>query len=173
MRTIVVGTERSAEGVLKAAYAGRMPAAEKKRALTALLRANPRVDFDALERGTMVRIPDLPGRERSRRGMLDDFAESTVEATRAFAATRVEELVATAGREENAASKERAVLLRALGAREVVAAMRADEQLADEIKAVRENVEEEESRSEARLAALNRVGAEWTERLDLLKKILP
>jgi hypothetical protein len=175
MPKLVIGSEKSVADVVKRAYPGKMSAAAAKRVAAAVEKANPETDLERLSRGTILTVPDVPDAPRrpSKEVLFEDSAASAAEGLRNVLTSGVDELIAIASREESAATKERAQIMRAFDSDEIRSAMDDDERLADDLKAVYASLEEQEAGAEQRLAAINRLGAQWAGQLDVLKKMLP
>lgn len=177
MPVVVVGAEKNLADVLKRVFTGRMSAAERKRIGTALEGANPGVDFATLSRGMVLSIPDLFGvRSRAREEddlSLDDLSKSAMEEVQRGVEAAIKEFVASAAREETEASQERRSLAKTIESEVFQGEVSTDQALAADFEEVRRAIDEEEARSEQRLAALHRAAAEWSNQLDILKAVLP
>lgn len=173
MPVIVVGNEKNFAALRSRLFTGRVSNTTVHEVTTAIEAANPHVDLAALEPGTVLTVPDLP--KVSVRGDLsfDEMTRQALAAVLETAATTLEQLESTARTREVEDTAERKRLAKALTAKELPAAGRADKAVAAALKAAEDGIAVENAAAKDRLAALDKVQAEWGGELEVLKKLLP
>jgi len=173
MAVIVVGTEKNFAALRPRLFSGRVSTAAVKETTEALAAANPGVDLQALQPGTILTVPDLP--HVSVRGdvSLDDPTKQMLEGLANAGASALDELVATARATERDAAAERKQLVAALSAKELDASVRSDNALAADLKATQSAVADAEQQANARATALDEARADWSKELKALQGLLP
>jgi hypothetical protein len=172
MAVIIVGTEKKFAALRSRLIEGR-PSRDAVRELTAAVAAaNPGVDLDKLELGTILTIPDVPN-VTVRSGLtFDDATKNLLEGLAEAAQSVLAELAEAAQARERAAAAERKQLRASLDAREVVALAQQDASFKADLAAVQQAVETEDAQAKARAAALKQAQAEWGAELDAVKRLL-
>jgi hypothetical protein len=169
MPVIVVGAEKNFAALRRRLFAGRVSRAAAQRVAEAIRLANPHVDLDRLQPGTVLTIPDLPEISAGADLSPADTTAAPVEELREAISPLLEQLAAMAERREREDAAERKRLARSLEAPEVQEAAARDDALARDLEEVRRAVAEEEDRAKARRAAVKQASAEWAAELEALK----
>jgi hypothetical protein len=144
-----------------------------KETTEALAAANPGVDLEKLQPGTILTVPDSPHVSVKGDVSLDDTTKELFEGLANAGASTLKDLVATAQKTEREAAAERKKLAATLASKDVDAATRKDKTLAADVKAAQDAVDEEEKQAKQRAAALDEAGADWDKELKALKSLLP
>jgi hypothetical protein len=173
MAVIVVGTEKNFAALRPRIFSGRVSTAAVKETTEALAAANPGVNFEALQPGTILTVPDLPHVSVQGDVSLDDTTKQLLEGLANAGGSALEELLATARKTESAAAAERKQLVAALSSKDLDAAARRDTALAPGVKAAQDAVEDEEKRAKERIAALDAARTDWNAELKSVKGLLP
>ena len=173
MAVIVVGTEKNFAALRPRIFSGRVSTAAVKETTEALAAANPGVNLEALQPGTILTVPDLP--HVSVRGdvSLDDTTKQLLEGLANAGGSALDDLMATARKTESAAAAERKQLGATLASKDLDDAARRDPALAPGVKAAQDALNEEEQRAKARVAALDAARTDWNAELKALKGLLP
>lgn len=172
MAVIVVGTEKNFAALRPRLFSGRVSNAAAKETTEALAAANPGVDLEALEPGTILTVPDVPHVSVKGDVSLDDTTKQMLEGLANAGASALEELVATARKTESAAAAERKQLAATLSSSELDAAVRKDKTLGPELKAAQDAVDADEKLAKDRAAALDAARTDWTAELKTLQGLL-
>src|SRR2546426_12797247 len=104
MAVIVVGTEKNFAALRPRLFSGKVSAAAVKETTEALAAANPDVDLQALQPGTILTVPDLPHVSVKGDVSLDDTTKQMLEGLANAGASALDELVATARKTERDAA---------------------------------------------------------------------
>jgi hypothetical protein len=172
MPTIVVGNERKFSELRPVLFQGRVPAATATEVADAIKEANPTVDLDRLQPGTVLTIPEnLPGVVVDPSPVIKVTTGSTDPPVRALPAHGRLELDALADASkavEVAARNDRKRLGKAFDSGALDAAMKRDKQLAAAVAAAKDAVAEEDAAAKERAAELKKAQAEWQAGLDAL-----
>jgi hypothetical protein len=173
MPVIVVGTEKNLAALKPRLFEGSVSAKATKEVHEAIAEANPHANLDALEPGTILTVPDLP--KVAIRGdlSLDEPSKEAVASLAAQSRTALADIVAagkTVAKEAAAANRK---TVKALNAKEAVAALRKEKPLGLDLKALEAAVAEEDEASKARAAALTKAQTEWAAELKALEQFLP
>jgi len=176
MAVIVVGTEKNFAALRPRLFSGRVPNAAVKETTEALAAANPGVDLEALQPGTILTVPDLP--HVSVKGdvsdvSLDDTTKQLLEGLANAGGSALDDLLAAARRTERDDAAERKQLAATLASKDLDAAARKDKALAPELKAAQDAVDEAEKQAKDRTAALDAARSDWSAELKALKSLLP
>src|SRR3954447_26021866 len=147
MPVLIVGTEKNFAALRPRLFSGRVPAAAAREIAEAVRKANPGVDVDALEPGTVLTIPDLPHVEVDGDLSLDDTVRERIAELSATAADTLEQIVGTARRLEDEGADERSHLAESLDREEIAVAAREEPALSTEVDAIRGAIDEEGSAS--------------------------
>jgi hypothetical protein len=173
MAVIVVGTEKNFAALRPRLFSGRVSTAAVKETNEALAAANPHVDLEALQPGTILTVPDLPHVKVEGDVSLDDTTKQLLEGLANAGASALDDLMATARKAERAAAAERKQLATTLAGKDVDAAVRKDKTLGADVKAAQDAVDEEEKQAKERAAALDDARTDWDKELKALKGLLP
>jgi hypothetical protein len=173
MAVIVVGTEKNFAALRPRLFSGRVSNAALKETTEALAAANPDVDLEKLQPGTILTVPDLPHVKVEGDVSLDDTTKQLLEGLANAGASALEDLMATARKTESAAAAERKQLASALAGKDLEAAVRKDKTLGPDLKAAQDAVDEEENQAKERAAALDEARSDWNKELKALKVLLP
>jgi hypothetical protein len=173
MPVIIVGTEKNFAALRPRLFRGRVSTAAVKETTEALAAANPHVDLEALQPGTILTVPDLPHVKVEGDVSLDDTTKQLLEGLANAGASALEDLMATARKTESAAAAERKQLSAALARPELDAAAKRDKALGEDLKAIKQAVDEEEKQAKERAAALDEARSDWNKELKALKGLLP
>ena len=172
MPTIVVGNERNFSQLRPVLFQGRVPAATATEVEKTVKEANPHVDFDRLQPGTVITIPEgLPGVAIEPQPAVVVSPGSTDPPVRAVPAHGKLELDALADASkaaEVAGRNDRKRLAKAFVSPTLEAAMKRDKQLAAAVAAARDAVAEEDAAVKERAAELKKAQTEWQAGLDAL-----
>lgn len=168
MPMVVVGREKNFSQLQARLFAGRVSGKVAKEVAAAVAAANPDVDLDHLDPGTVLRVPDLPSVSLPGEVALDDSAAETIEAVSGAATEALGALVNGAAVREKTAAAQRKRLAAALGSDEVTRAAEQDEKLAADVASARTMLEEEDGTAEQRMARLEQAQAEWSAGLEAL-----
>ena len=129
MAVIVVGTEKNFAALRPRIFSGRVSNVALKETTEALVAANPGVDLEKLQPGTILTVPDSPHVSVKGDVSLDDTTKQLLEGLANTGASTLKELVATAQKTERDAAAERKQLAAALSSKDVDAAVRKDQAL--------------------------------------------
>lgn len=171
MPVLVVGTEKNFTALRERLFAGRVSPAAARDVKEAVAEANPDVDLDDLQPGTVLTIPEAPRLSLRGELSLDETPKQALAAVASAGARALEELAAAAQAAERERSAERKRLGSALGSAEVDGAIRQDPDLKADVDATRAALEEEEARAKERTAALKQAQAEWTKEMASLREL--
>jgi hypothetical protein len=172
MPVIVVGAEKTFSALRPRIFTAKLSTAAAREVAEAVRVANPTVDLDKLEPGTVLTVPDVPGVRTRGELSLDETVTSGIEALANAGAAALEELAAIAKSRASESAAERKQLGASLDSKELEAAVRKDKTLAPDVAAVRQALAEEEAGAKDRAAALKKAQDEWTAELDALKQML-
>jgi hypothetical protein len=172
MAVLVVGSEKNFAAVRARVATGTVSSAAAKRIAEAFRQANPGVDLDKLQPGTVLAVPDLP--ELKARGdlALDDGVERAADAVLAQANQILDGLVETASTLRKEAAAERRQVAKAMDGREVREAAEQIPGLGEDIEAARRALEEDEATDKERAAALKKAQARWAPELTAFRELL-
>jgi hypothetical protein len=172
MPTIVVGNEKNFSALRPVLFQGRVPAATATEVADRIKEANPTVDLDRLQPGTVLTIPEgLPGVVVEPQPGVVVTTGSTDPPIRAVPAHGKLELDALADASKAAAAaarNDRKGLAKAFASGALDAAMKRDKQLAAAIAGAKDAVAEEDAAAKERAAELKKAQAEWQAGLDAL-----
>ena len=172
MPVLVVGTEKNFTALRPRLFTGKVSTAVAREIKEAVAQANPDVDLDDLQPGTVLTVPDAPRLSVRGELSLDETPKRALEAVGVAGAQALEELAAAAQAAERERAAERKRLAAALDSGELDAAMRKEAGLKADVEATRTALAEEEARAKDRAAALKRAHSEWTEEMTALRELL-
>jgi hypothetical protein len=172
MPVLVVGTEKNFAALRPRLFTGRVSTRDARGVAAAIRAANPDINLDRLEPGTVLTVPEGVGARVGRELSLDQSVPEALGALANEASAVLDELVAAAKAREREDASERRSLAKALRSKEVQAAMRQEPALKRDVEAVRKAVDDEEAGSKERLAGVERARKEWLAEIDELKALL-
>jgi hypothetical protein len=164
MPTIVVGTEKNFSALRPVLFEGRVSAATAAGAAEAIKEANPQVDLDKLEPGTVLTVPEgVPGVrvEPEPAVVVSTGPEGPVGALPSRGKVELDALAEAAKARDAAARAERKRLDKAFESPQLAAAMKRDKQLAADVESARNAMAEEEGKAKERAAELKKAQADW------------
>jgi hypothetical protein len=165
MPTIVVGTEKNFSELRPVLLPGRgVSAAAAAEVAEAIKEANPQVDLDRLQPGTVLTVPEgLPGVkvEPQTPVVVSTPPDGPVGALPSRGKVELDALAAAAKARDAAAKAERKRLAKAVESPKLAAAMKRDKQLASDVDSARNAMAEEEAKAKERAATLKKAQAEW------------
>ncbi len=172
MPILIVGTEKSFAALRKRLFAGKVPKNVADEVADAIREANPNVDLDDLQPGTVLSIP-----ESSRvaiRGGLVPGLETTDALEGLFNASKeaLQSLADSATARERQDRTKRRSIMKTLDEDAVVSAALKDKKLGADLAAVRETIAAEDGRAKERASTMKKAQGEWTAGLKALKKLL-
>jgi hypothetical protein len=174
MPVIVVGTEKNFAALRPRLLTGRVSTAAVSEITAAIGAANPDVNLDRLEPGTIITVPDdLPHVSVRGEVSLDETTRSAIEGVVNAGGAALEQLAAAAAASERAGAAERKSLTKSLAAKEVAAAARKDKALGADLEATRQAIADEDAQAKERAAALKQAQADWTAELAALQELAP
>ncbi len=172
MPVIIVGSEKNFAALRPRLFSGRVPSAAVQEVTDAVAAANPHADLKALKPGTILTIPDSPHVAVSGDISLDDSTKELIDALAEAGADTLDDLVTTARAAERNAAAERKQLGAALSRPELDAAGKKDKALGDDLKAVKQAVDDDEKAAKQRATALDEARDSWKAELTALKGLL-
>ena len=173
MPTIVVGTEKNFTALRPVLFAGRVSTAVAKEAKVTLREANPHADLDKLQPGTILTVPEgLPGVAAEPAPSLAVGSMDAVGALSSRGKLELDGLSVAAKARETSTKAVRKQLAKALESKAVAAAAGRDKELAADLSAARETLEQEDARAKERAAELKKAEAEWAAGLDSMAGLL-
>jgi hypothetical protein len=176
MPTIVVGTEKNFSELRPVLLRGRgVSAATAAEAAEAIREANPQVDLDRLQPGTVLTVPEgLPGVkvEPQTPVVVSTPPDGPVGALPSRGKVELDALASAAKARDTAARAEQKRLAKALESPKLAAAMKRDKQLASDVDSARNAMAEEDVKAKERAAELKKAQAEWQAGLASLQDAL-
>jgi hypothetical protein len=171
MAVIIVGNEKNFAGLRPRLFSGRVSNTVVREVTDSIAAANPHVDLQKLEPGTVLTVPESPHVSLPGDLSLDDATKQFLGGVADSGADALEELLGSARAAEREAAAERKQLLALLG-RDDVGSSRTDKESGDDLDAVRKAVEAEEAAAKQRAAALKEAQAGWSAELKALRELL-
>ena len=166
----VVGDEKNLADLAPSLLRSRTSAAARASALEAIRRANPGLDFDRIQPGTVVLVPPEVA---VRRPAAD--ADPVRQAADGLAGTVREGVKALAAASE-AAEEQRALEQKAaqglLGSRLLERLAAGNPELKANVASVRATLEADDAEARRQLGSLREAGEAWTAELDALRTLL-
>jgi hypothetical protein len=172
MAVLVVGSEKSFAAVRARVATGTVSGAAAKRIADAFRKANPGVDLDQLQPGTILVVPDLP--ELTPRGniTLDDGVMQAADLALASATEALDGLVETAARQRREAGVERRRVAKAMDAGELREIADRIPGLLEDLEVVRRGLEAGDAADKEHTGALKKAQGQWAEDLQAFRKLL-
>lgn len=171
MPIVIVGNERNFGELRGRLFAGSVSSKVVDEVAAEVKVANPDVDLEHLEPGTVLTIPELPRVNVRGEVSLDESTRTSLSEVASVAKEALEGLVSSGNEREREKAKERKNLRAALESNEVEKAARQDKKLAADVAAVRETLEKEEGRAKERAALLQKAQVEFASGLDALMEL--
>jgi len=140
----------------------------------AIAAANPHADLNALTPGTVLTIPDLPRVNVAGDISLDDATKAALAQVAEEAGNTLDQLVATSHGVDRDDASERDDLNKAINGTQINAILSRvdDKNLANDMKALKKAVTDEQQASVARAAALTETSSAWSADLKTLQGML-
>jgi hypothetical protein len=173
MPVIIVGEEKDFAALRQRLFTGSVSTRAAGRVASALAAANPGVDLDALQPGTVLQVPD----HLTEVALPADFALDglSVQALDDVVAAMDESLVwmiETGHAAEEVAAKDRDRLREALASDEVLKAVSGNEVLQKLLEGARSDLEQAPGEATVRQQAFEEARAEWAESLQALRGLV-
>lgn len=168
MAVIVVGPETTIGDLERRLFRSGPSDAVIRRFRKQLREANPDVDFNLLQHGLVLRLPELPELRRAGDLTLDDSIEDGVAAVRQRLRTDLEEFGDAARRRLRDDAVDRRLAAKQLDSREVLDVAGRDEAVREAVKAAAEGIAEDEAAAERYRAVLEQAITEWADELAAL-----
>jgi len=174
MPLIVVGNEKNFTALRSRLFKGASVSTKVAREISdAVAAANPGVDLQKLEPGTVLEVPDHPKVRVSGDISLDTTTKEVLNGLANQGTQALAELVVRARGLERDGAVERKRLAAVLAGKDLTDAASKDQSLAADIDAVGKAVDAEEAAAQARAAALDAAQAEWNAELKSLQGFVP
>jgi hypothetical protein len=172
MPVIIVGNEKNFTALRSRIFSGRVPTAAAQEVSDAIAAANPHVDLNKLEPGTVLTVPDLPHVKVAGDLSLDDTTKQVLAGIAQSSADALADIVATAKSADRDAAAERKQLTGTLSSTELGGIAGRNKDLADDVKAVQKAVADEEKASKDRATALQQASDAWNAELKTLQGLI-
>jgi hypothetical protein len=172
MPVIIVGNEKNFTALRSRIFSGRVPTAAAQEVSDAIAAANPHVDLNKLEPGTVLTVPDLPHVKVAGDLSLDDTTKQVLEGIAQSSADALADIVAAAKSADRDAAAERKQLTGTLSSTELGGIAGRSKDLADDVKAVQKAVADEEKASKDRATALQQASDAWNAELKTLQGLI-
>ena len=172
MAVLVVGSEKNFAAVRARVATGTVSGAAAKRIAEAFRMANPGVDLDKLQPGTILVVPDLPELKARGNITLDDGVMKAADFALANATEALDGLVETAARQRREAGVERRRIAKAMDAGEVREIADRIPGLLEDLEMARRALEADEAVEKEHAAALKKAQGQWTEDLKAFRELL-
>jgi hypothetical protein len=172
MPVIIVGNEKNFTALRSRIFSGRVSTAAAQEVSAAIAAANPHVDLNKLEPGTVLTVPDLPSVKVSGDLSLDDTTKQVLQGIAQAGSDALDDIVAAARSAERDAAAERKQLTATLSSTELGGAAGRNKDLGDDVKAVQKAVSDEEKAAKDRTAALQQASDTWNAELKTLQGLL-
>ena len=173
MAVLVVGSEKNLAGIRARLVTGNVSRAAAKRIADAFRHANPGVNFDALQPGTVLSVPSLPELSGRADLSLDAAMGQAADGVVANASEILDRLGETAARLTREARAERREVAKAIDRDEVRAASERTRGLRDDVEAVSQSIDQAEAEAKERAAKVKKAAAQWANDLKELRTLLP
>ena len=172
MPVIIVGTEKNFTALRSRIFSGRVSTAAAKEVSEAIAAANPDVDLNKLQPGTVLTVPDNPHVKVSGDLSLDDTTKQILDGIAQSAADALDDIATAARSADRDAAAERKQLTATLASTELGAAGGRTKDIGDDIKAVQKAVADEEKAAKDRATALQGASDAWNAELKSLQGLL-
>jgi len=173
MAVIIVGNEKNFAALRPRLFSGRVSNAVVRDVTDSIAAANPHVDLQKLEPGTVLTVPESTHVSLRSDISLDDATKQFLGGVADSGADALEELLTAARVAEREAAAERKQVLALLGRTDVGPSRGGpDKAIADDLEAVRKAVEADEAAAKQRAAALKEAQTGWTAELTALRELL-
>lgn len=168
-RLFVVGDERSLDDLQSSLFKSRLSARVRKEAVEALRRANPGLDLDHVDRGTVVFVPDT---EAVRPKVSDSPAGDAADERVAALAEALDALMRGAEDGEKARREEGDEARRVLDNDVVRKLAGRQKPLAENLKSVAAALDADDADAQQQLVSAREAQAQWLEELQELRGLL-
>ena len=172
MPVIIVGNEKNFTALRTRIFGGRVSTAAAKEVSEAIAAANPDVDLNKLQPGTVLTVPDNPHVKVSGDLSLDDTTKQILDGIAQSAADALDDIATAARSADRDAAAERKQLTATLASTELGAAGGRTKDIGDDIKAVQKAVADEEKAAKDRATALQQASDAWNAELKSLQGLL-
>jgi hypothetical protein len=174
MAVIIVGNEKNFAALRPRLFSGRVSAAVVHDVTQAVAAANPNVDLNKLEPGTVLTIPDHPRVNVEGDISLDDATKAALAQVAEEAGNTLDQLVATSHGVDRDDASERDALNKAIGGTQInaISSRIDDKNVANDMKALKKAITDEQQASQARAAALTDASSAWSADLKALQGML-
>ena len=172
MPVIIVGNEKNFTALRSRIFSGRVPTAAAQEVSDAIAAANPHVDLNKLEPGTVLTVPDLPHVKVAGDLSLDDTTKQVLEGIAQSSTDALADIVAAAKSADRDAAAERKQLTATLSSTDLGGAAGKNKDVGDDIKAVQKAVADEEKASKDRATALQQASDAWNAELKTLQGLI-
>src|ERR1041384_94885 len=135
MPVIIVGNEKNFTALRSRIFSGRVSTSAAQEVSAAIAEANPHVDLNKLEPGTVLTVPDLPSVKVAGDLSLDATTKQILAGIAQSGADALDDIVAAARSADRDAAAERKQLTATLSSTELGGAGGGDKDPADRIKA--------------------------------------
>jgi hypothetical protein len=171
MAIVVVGSEKNfAELRPRLFGGGRVASKRAGEVAEAVRKANPHVDLDKLQPGTVLTVPDSADVELAAAVDVDKPMRDLAAGIAEHGQTVLAALAGAAEQREGRLREDRAQTLQAFD--QVGQGARREKGLTQAIKEARKAVEEEERRADERSETLKQAQEEWSQGLEALKQLM-
>jgi hypothetical protein len=173
MAVLVVGNEKNLAGIRARLVSGRVSRAAAKRIADGFRHANPGVNFDALQPGTVLSVPSLPELSGHADLSLDAATGQAADAVVANASEILGTLGESAARLAKEARAERRAVAKAIERDEVRAAIERIRGLGDDVEAVSRAIDQADVEAKDRATAVKAAVTQWARDLEELRAMIP
>jgi hypothetical protein len=173
MAQLIVGEEKNLTQLNPRLFRGRVSSNAKAKVTEAIREANPHVDPNRLEPGTVLTIPDLP--EVDVRGdlSLDEISKQTIAVATSYLQATLQEMAAAEREERKNAKAIRTKLNKTLTSGKVTQISRRDKSVKAMIEAARETLAAKDDKEREESALVKQAFSQWSKDLSLLRSKLP
>ena len=173
MPIVVVANEKNFAALRPRVFAGTVSDRTAKDVTEAVRKANPHVDLEKLEPGTVLTIPDSPAVRAAGDLSVGDTAQEAVGRVVEAGKSTLDEVAARAAKQESAARTERAQVLKSLDAIGTTTTRPREKGMAKDIQDARDALAAEDELAKQRSATVKKAVGEWKAGLDALREIGP
>jgi len=173
MAQLIVGEENNLTQLNPRLFRGRVSSNAKAKVTEAIREANPHVDLNRLEPGTVLTIPDLP--EVDVRGdlSLDEISKQTIAEASSYLQATLGQIAAMEREERKKAKAMRTELNKTLASRKVSQISGRDKNIKAMIESARRTLAAEDEIEKEESALVKQAFSQWSKDLSLLRAKLP
>jgi hypothetical protein len=174
MAVIIVGNEKNFAALRSRLFTGRVSTAVVHDVTEAIAAANPHADLNKLEPGTVLTIPDVPRVNVAGDISLDDATKAALAQIATEGNDLLDQLVATSHGVDRDDASERDALNKAISGTQINAINSRinDVNVANDMKALKKSITDEQQASQARAAALTQASNGWSADLKTLQGLI-